>query len=58
MAHFGPKAPASKHGQWIETIPGKGWFVYLRVYGPTNAAFDGSWKPGDFEQVAGAGGAR
>jgi len=31
--------------------PGKGWFVYFRVYGPEQAAFDGSWKPGDFEEV-------
>ena len=37
--------------QWIKTIPGKGWFVYLRIYGPESAGFDGSWRPGDFEQV-------
>ena len=36
---------------WIETIPGKGWFVYFRIYGPEPAAFDGSWRPGDFERV-------
>jgi hypothetical protein len=28
-----------------------GWFVYFRIYGPEQAAFDGTWKPGDFEQV-------
>src|SRR5262245_29341332 len=49
--YFGPKAPAGKEGQWIKTIPGKGWFVYFRVYGPEQAAFDGNWKPGDFEEV-------
>jgi hypothetical protein len=49
--YFGPQAPAGKEGQWIKTIPGKGWFVYLRLYGPTKPAFDGSWKPGDFEEV-------
>jgi hypothetical protein len=48
---FGPKAPAGKEGQWIKTIPGKGWFVYFRIYGPQESAFDGSWKPGDFEKV-------
>jgi hypothetical protein len=26
--HFGPEAPAGKEGQWIKTIPGKGWFGY------------------------------
>jgi hypothetical protein len=49
--YFGPKAPTGKEGQWIKTIPGKGWFTYFRVYGPEAAAFDGSWKPGDFEEV-------
>ncbi|MDF2190618.1 DUF1254 domain-containing protein [Paraflavitalea sp. CAU 1676] len=49
--YFGPTAPAGKEGQWIKTIPGKGWFAYIRVYGPQQAAFDGSWKPGDFEVV-------
>jgi hypothetical protein len=38
-------------GSWIKTIPGKGWFIALRLYGRQEPAFDGSWKPGDFEQV-------
>lgn len=46
--HFGPTAPEGAAGRWIQTIPGAGWFVYFRIYGPTEAAFDGSWKPGDF----------
>lgn len=49
--YFGPKAPAGIENHWIQTIPDKGWFVYLRLYGPESAAFDGAWKPGDFEQV-------
>jgi len=49
--YFGPKEPVGKAGQWVETIPGKGWFVYLRVYGPEETAFNGSWKPGDFEEA-------
>ncbi|RSL18777.1 hypothetical protein EDE15_4379 [Edaphobacter aggregans] len=49
--YFGPTAPAGHEAQWIKTIPGKGWFTYFRVYGPEQAAFDGSWKPGDFEEV-------
>jgi hypothetical protein len=47
--YFGPTAPAGQEGRWIKTIPGKGWFVYFRIYGPEHPAFDGSWKPGDFE---------
>ncbi|HXC97166.1 MAG TPA: DUF1254 domain-containing protein [Edaphobacter sp.] len=49
--YFGPNAPAGDEGQWIKTLPGKGWFTYFRIYGPDAAAFDGSWKPGDFEEV-------
>ena len=48
---FGPKAPSSHEGQWIQTSPGRGWFVYFRIYGPEAPAFDGSWKPGDFEEM-------
>jgi hypothetical protein len=46
---FGPKEPATAREQWIKTIPGKGWFVYFRIYGPEQSAFDGSWRPSDFE---------
>ena len=49
--YFGPTAPAGHEGQWIKTAPGRGWFAYFRIYGPEGAAFDGSWKPGDFEEV-------
>jgi len=42
---------AGKEGQWIKTNPSQGWFAYLRLYGPEGPAFDGSWKPGDFEEV-------
>jgi hypothetical protein len=49
--YFGPQAPAGKQDHWIKTIPGKGWFAYFRIYGPGDGAFNGSWKPGDFEVV-------
>ena len=49
--YFGPKAPAGKGDRWIQTIPGKGWFAYFRIYGPQGPAFDGAWRPGDFEEV-------
>ena len=48
---FAPSAPAGQEARWIKTIPEKGWFTYFRIYGPEKAAFDGSWKPGDFEEV-------
>ena len=46
-----PQAPAGKAGNWLATVPGKGYFVILRLYGPTKASFDKSWKPGDIEAV-------
>ena len=45
--HFGPEQPAGADGRWIQTVPGRGWFCYFRIYGPGRAAFDGSWRPGD-----------
>jgi hypothetical protein len=50
--YFGPTAAAGREGRWIKTVPGKGWFAYIRIYGPEQAAFDKSWKPGDFEPTA------
>jgi len=49
--YLGPKAPAGKEGNWLATVPGKGYFAILRLYGPTEAAINKSWKPGDFEKV-------
>jgi hypothetical protein len=49
--YFGPKAPRGQEGRWIQTSPGRGWFAYIRIYGPDEAAFNGTWKPGDFERV-------
>jgi hypothetical protein len=49
--YFGPKAPAGQEGNWIQTMPGKGWNVILRLYGPTEAWHNKSWKPGDIELV-------
>jgi len=31
---FGPKAPEARQANWVQTIPGKGWFMILRLYGP------------------------
>ena len=49
--YLGPQAPAGKADDWLATVPGKGYFVILRLYGPTKASFDKSWKPGDVEKV-------
>jgi hypothetical protein len=49
--YLGPKAPDGKQGNWLATVPGKGYFAILRLYGPTEAAINKSWKPGDIEKV-------
>jgi hypothetical protein len=48
---FSPKAPPGEEDNWVQTMPGKGWNVLLRLYGPLEAWFDKSWKPGDIELV-------
>jgi len=48
---LGPAAPAGKQGNWLATVPGKGYFAVLRLYGPTEAAIDKRWKPGDIEKA-------
>jgi len=45
--YFGPNMPPGADGRWIQTVPGRGWFCYFRIYGPDYEAFDGSWRPGD-----------
>ena len=49
--YFGPTAPAGKENNWVQTIPGKGWFMILRLYGPLESWFDKKWKPGEIELV-------
>lgn len=49
--YFGPKAPAGKEKNWVQTLPGKHWFTYMRFYGPTTAYFDKSWKMDDITEV-------
>lgn len=48
--YFGPKQPDGvKRGNWIQTVPGKGWFVILRLYSPLEPFFDKSWRPSEIE---------
>lgn len=48
---FGPKAPPGCESNWIQTVPGKGWFLCLRLYGPLQAWFDKTWRPSELELV-------
>lgn len=49
--YFGAKAPAGKEQNWLAIVPGRGFFAIIRLYSPTEGAFDGSWKPSDFEEI-------
>jgi hypothetical protein len=50
--YFGPTEPRMSQGRWIQTRPDAGWFVYFRIYGPEQPAFDGSWRLPDFSLVS------
>ncbi|HEY4934425.1 MAG TPA: DUF1254 domain-containing protein [Terriglobales bacterium] len=47
--YFGPKAPAGEQNNWVQTIPKKGWFMILRLYGPLEPWFDKTWRPSEIE---------
>ncbi len=48
--YFSPTRPDGiGAGNWIQTVPGKGWFVLLRLYSPLRPFFDKSWRPGEIE---------
>jgi hypothetical protein len=49
--YVGPNAPAGFEHNWIPTVPGKGWFAYFRLYGPTEPYFNQSWVLPDIELV-------
>lgn len=49
--YFGPKAPNGKESNWIQTVPSKGWYTLLRLYGPLQPWFDKTWRPGEIELV-------
>jgi hypothetical protein len=49
--YFGPEPPLGKEANWIQTIPGKGWWVGLRLYGPLEPWFEKTWRPCEIELV-------
>jgi hypothetical protein len=49
--YFGPKAPAGLEANWIETLPGKGFYPMMRFYSPKAGLFDGTWKLPDIEPI-------
>ena len=40
-----------KRGNWIQTMPGKGWSTLLRLYSPLEPFFTKEWRPSEIELV-------
>jgi hypothetical protein len=36
-------------GNWIQTVPGKGWNTLLRLYSPLEPFFTKQWRPSEIE---------
>jgi hypothetical protein len=49
--YFGPTPPAGMENNWIQTIPGKGWNMLFRLYGPLEPWFDKTWKLNEIEEA-------
>ncbi len=48
---FGPEAPDGYESNWLQTIPGKSWFVILRLYGPLEPWIEKTWRPSEILEV-------
>jgi hypothetical protein len=50
--YFSPSQPEGvKRGNWIQTMPDKGYFVLLRLYSPLEPFFTKEWRPSEVELV-------
>ena len=49
--YFGLRSPGEGKN-WLKTLPDQGFFVILRLYGPTMAFFDQTWTPSDIEKLS------
>ncbi len=50
--YFGPEQPDGvERGNWVQTLPGKGFFPCLRLYSPLEPFFAKTWRPGNVELV-------
>jgi hypothetical protein len=49
--YIGPTAPEGKTDNWLQTVPGKGFFAILRLYNPEASFFDKTWRPSEIEPI-------
>jgi hypothetical protein len=52
--YIGPTAPDGKESNWLQTVPGKGFFTALRLYNPLQSFFDKTWRPSEIEPLDGS----
>jgi hypothetical protein len=51
--YFGPTQPVGvKRGNWIQTMPDKGFIPTLRLYSPLEPFFAKTWRPSEVEEVS------
>ena len=43
--YFGPNTPDGMENNWVQTTPGKGWIMLLRLYGSLEPLLNKTWKP-------------
>lgn len=49
--YFSPKAPKGKENNWVQTVPDKGFWLILRLYGPLESWFDKTWRPSKIVKI-------
>ncbi|MGB6222011.1 DUF1254 domain-containing protein [Haloferula sp.] len=50
--YMSPTQPEGvERGNWIQTMPGRGWFTILRLYSPLEPFFTKEWRPSEIELV-------
>ena len=49
--YFGRDKPDGAEN-WLATVPRRGFFTILRLYGPDQPYFDGTWKPDDIKKIS------
>jgi hypothetical protein len=50
--YFSPELPQGQEHNWIETVPGRGWFPIFRFYGPLEPFYDKTWELNDVERLS------
>ena len=49
--YFAQKPPKVMESNWLATVPGKSWWIALRMYGPLKPWINKTWRPGEVELV-------